>query len=571
MQDLHATIFYKVKFHIQGDEQKDLLWKLMWHLKSWLGAKWGKRVDDIGKIETWSKIKFGTNVTFSSSESSETVHILSEYFYDAETERISWACRITENPAQAYRCAPREWITEFGFEQSKPGLALVSCVLSYRDRAGYIGLCEEAPSPSVPRVIRYLLSDEELYCHYGSDKITMEAEKLSPGEWPAFWERLTAPERKLPYIYISPCLSKETGEGEEPTVSTFALIDPQTLARILGGNALVFYADDPAFIEEMNHFCPKGYLCYGGAVRVYYPDLRPEVESDSARHRYLSHTAIEEFGKEQALGILRRALAQDVNFYDSFLRIEECVRRRKEKNRRVYLSELAEKHKRDMESAESQALELASEEEKRTRNAENMFLEEAAKVDALTEELDALQAENYSLKAIAESLRSSAQKGKDLERAANSRLQFSEMPMSAEDVVRYFEVSFGDTLAFSEEAKRSLKGCSLDSSELWRVFYALAVKLHPLYFFESGDILRKFHNETGILCKRGEGSNTHQDKRLMRQYLIRYGDEEIDIETHITYPKEAQSIHLGFSEKEQKVVIGHCGEHLDNYSTQKRK
>ena len=571
MQDLHATIFYKVKFHVQSDMEKDLLWKLVWHLKAWLGGKWRTRVDDIGKVEIWSRLKLGANVTFSSSESCESVRVQSELYNDEENGRISWACRIIENPMQVERCAPREWITEFGFEQDQPGLAQISCVLSYRDRAGYIGICEEAPSPSVPRVIRYLLADEELYCHVGCDKVTMEAKLLSPGEWPAFWELLTSSERKLPYIYVSPCLAKPTEEGEEPTAPTFTLLDPHLLAGILGGNARVFYAEDPAFIEEMNHFCPKGYLCFGGAVRVYYPELKPDAEGDNVRHRYLSHAAIDELGKEQALGILRRALAQDVNFYDSFLRIEECVRRRKEKNRRVYLSELAEKHKRDMESAESQALELASEEEKRTRNAENMFLEEAAKVDALTEERDALLAENYSLKTVADSLRSSAQKGKDLEKAANSRLEFPEMPMSAEDVVRYFEICFGDTLAFSEEAKRSLKSCSLDGSELWRVFYALAVKLHPLYFYESGDILRKFHNETGILCKRGEGANTHQDKRLMRQYLIRYGSEEIDIETHITYPKEAQSIHLGFSEVEQKVVIGHCGEHLDNYSTQKRK
>lgn len=571
MLDLHATMFYKVKFHIRGSEETDLLWKLMWHLKAWLGGKWSKRVDNIGKAEVWSRIKFGANMAFSSAESCESVHILSEYFNDEETGRISWACRITENPMQTERCAPREWITEFGFEQNQAGLALVSCVLSYRDRAGYIGICEEAPTPSVPRLFRYLLADEELYCHFGCDKIAMEAEKLAPGDWPAFWNRLISAERKLPYIYISPCIAKPSEEGEAPESPTFTLLDPQLLARILGGNALVFYAEDPAFVEEMNHFCPKNYLCYGGAVRVYYPDLKPDVEGDNVRHRYLSHATIAELGAEQSLGILRRAFAQDVNFYDSFLRVEECVRRKKEKNRRVYLNELAEKHKRDMESAESQALELASEEEKRTRDAENMFMEEAAKVDALTEERDALQAENYSLKTVVESMRASAQKGKDLERAANSRLAFAEMPMSAEDVVRYFETVFGDTLAFSEEAKKSLKSCRIDSSELWRVFYALAVKLHPLHFYESGDILRKFNNETGITCKRGEGANTHQDKRLMRQYLIRYGSEEIDIETHITYPKEAQSIHLGFSEVEQKVVVGHCGEHLDNYSTQKRK
>ena len=57
----------------------------------------------------------------------------------------------------------------------------------------------------------------------------------------------------------------------------------------------------------------------------------------------------------------------------------------------------------------------------------------------------------------------------------------------------------------------------------------------------------------------------------MKQFKTELNGESIDIEAHITYPKQRQSIHFGYSEKLNKLVIGHCGEHLDNYSTRKVK
>jgi hypothetical protein len=64
---------------------------------------------------------------------------------------------------------------------------------------------------------------------------------------------------------------------------------------------------------------------------------------------------------------------------------------------------------------------------------------------------------------------------------------------------------------------------------------------------------------------------TRKDKELMKQFATVYDGEVIDTEPHITFPKLAQSIHFGYSDKEGKIVVGHCGEHLNIYSTQKRK
>lgn len=64
---------------------------------------------------------------------------------------------------------------------------------------------------------------------------------------------------------------------------------------------------------------------------------------------------------------------------------------------------------------------------------------------------------------------------------------------------------------------------------------------------------------------------TRKDKSLMRQFETTYQGEIINIEPHITYSRLGQSIHFGFAEADQKVVVGHCGKHLEIYSSQKRK
>ena len=64
---------------------------------------------------------------------------------------------------------------------------------------------------------------------------------------------------------------------------------------------------------------------------------------------------------------------------------------------------------------------------------------------------------------------------------------------------------------------------------------------------------------------------TRKDRSLMRQYETSIGSEAVDIEAHITYAKQGQSIHFGYSSIRDKVVVGHCGEHLDNYTTRKVK
>ena len=369
----------------------------------------------------------------------------------------------------------------------------------------------------------------------------------------------------MPYIYISPL--------NYPSKEKITLIDPDQLALAMGGNAMVYYAKDPAVTNEMNLICPEEYKCYNGAIRVYYPHIDESNPKDSRKHRFLSARYIEDMGEDRFLQIMRRAIAQDAHFYEDFFRTDVCREMREKIGRQKRLEELKQQHSQELaikekelskekESIESRALALAVEEEKKRLETEDL-------ADYYAEENQALREENYNLRTENESYITLAKENTDLRKVCDNRLSTKDYPKTPQDIVQYFEATFADMIAFSDDAKDSLKSCTISPDDLWKTFFALATIMNELYINGTGDIYREFQHKSGIHAKRGEGTETRKDSKLMRQYETEYHGEIIDIEAHITYPKIKQSIHFGFSKKDNKLVVGWCGKHKDNYTTQK--
>ena len=398
------------------------------------------------------------------------------------------------------------------------------------------------------------------------DNLTIEAKKISPGQWLAFWDRLTDSNRLLPYIYISPQNSIKDGEST-------LLIPPHKLATATGGNAIVYYADDPDVTEEMDFCCPKEYMCYGGALRIYYPNMDISIPGEDRKHRYLGRNYICENGEASIIQIIHRAIAQDAHFSDQLFRVGDCKAKREEYERKKRLEvlksqhdlELAEKdrtHNDAIKNVQEESLAFALESEQKKLEAED-------RARGFEEDNKRLREENYNLKVANDSYISLAKENADLKKVCNNRLSTKVYPQTPNDVVQYFDATFGDKIAFSEEAIKSLKGCRIPQGKLWDALFALSTIMQDLYVQGGTNIFQEFRLKSGIDVSNGEGTMTRQNKKLMRQFQTRYCDEIIDIEAHITYSQIKQSIHFGFSSKDNKVIVGWCGEHLDNYTTHK--
>lgn len=562
MRDLYSTLFYKIKFTIEAKNQEDdLLWKIVVLIKKWMTNKHSQKEDYLTKEnQKWTELKNGGQII------GDRVKLISECcFVEQPFSSAFWACKIIENPLSDFRVAPRQWTTEIGIEPIKEGKVTFSCIISYNDQPGFIGECADVPSSSIPKLVRRLWEDTSLICKNGIDHPSIESRKILPGEWLDFWKRVQNKERTLPYIYISP---KNYSEGNIPL-----LIDPEKLSLAIGGNAVVYYADDLGVTDEMNYFCPEEYKCYNGTVRIYYPNLDETQSYDAHRHRYLSADYIEQIGESGVLSILRRAIAQDAHFYEGFFRTDDCREKRESIIRQKRLEQLKKEHEQELatrekihseevESIENDAIDFAEEAERKQLEAED-------KATHFAEENKQLREENYILRSQNDSYKPLAKENADLKRVCNNRLSTKEYPQSPLDIFNYFDATFGDKIAFSEDAVGSLKDCTIPLEDLWKALFTLATIMDDLYINGSGDIFTECRNKSGIDVRRGEGTMTRRDTKLMRQFETEYHGETIDIEAHITYPKIRQSIHFGFSNTDQKLIVGWCGEHKDNYTTRK--
>ena len=561
--DLSAQMFYKVKFSIAAKEpSSDLLWKIVRHVKKWQTKKWNKKgCEAILPVASsiWTSIKNGGRII----TDSKIVYIESEFFSPDSGNTQLWACRIIETPPVERGVAPRTWTTEIGYEYGEGNAAVFSCVLSYEDRAGFIGPYQDVPNPSIPWLIKNIVNDPELVVTCGSDKITGNPLKLDVGDWPQFLMGIEDEQRQLPYIYISP---KETDRENH---ATKLLLDPVRLASVVYGNAVVFYSTDIGFTSEVSYMNPE-YACYNGGIKVYQPGAK-----ETYQHHSLGPQAIEENGPDCIIDYLRRAFSQNVNFYDSFFRIEDCRKKKAEYEQRKRFAEQIAHYKSQLseirDSADKRVNRVEEETLKMLEEEERQRLEAEADRDEYKDLYEKEKTKVFGLVTQTELMRAAMQENEGLRRSVESRSLFPERPCDIADVVKYFEEVFSDRIIFSDDAKKSLKYCEIDVDELWRVLFSLSTVMWALYRKGSGDIYSAFKAETGIDCARGEGTMTRKDRSLMRQYETSIGSEAVDIEAHITYAKQGQSIHFGYSSIRDKVVVGHCGEHLDNYTTRKVK
>ncbi|MBQ8747446.1 MAG: hypothetical protein IJZ08_06230 [Clostridia bacterium] len=562
MLELNNSIFYKVKFDITANQNEvDLIWKVIYHIKSWLTRKWNKGKTILTtQNATWSYLKRGGTI---SSTDKKSVYIESEAFEESENMQY-WACRIFERKAPRTDFAPREWITEIGVKPVSKGKIEFSCVISYIDRPGFIGKCEDEPYPNVPNLIKNLLQDKGCVCEIGCDLITTEPQALKAGEWIGFWERVTKIDRQIPYIFIATKSSVDEENYKYP-------VDPKQLAIAAGGNARVFYAEDQGVMDEMDYFCPNEYKCYNGSIRIYFPKIDTTDPLDIYRHRYLTSNTILQLGQEEIVQMIRRALAQDIHFYETFFRLKDCRAKQENFQRQLRLEALKTKH-------QEETLRISQQKDQEAQDWCNMALLEEEKrlhveddLEQIKAELQALKEEKFILNAKIDTYRGLAEKNASLERACNNRLNTKTYPSSPMDVINYFDASFADCIAFSEDVYKSLKNCTISLADLWSALYCLATTMRELYLSAGGDIYKEFTKRTGIDVGRGEGANTHQNKKMMDQYSTEYHGYQIDIEPHIKFSRNHQRIHFGFCQEDQKVIVGWCGEHKDNATTHKVK
>ena len=153
-----------------------------------------------------------------------------------------------------------------------------------------------------------------------------------------------------------------------------------------------------------------------------------------------------------------------------------------------------------------------------------------------------------------------------------------ELPKNLSEAVGLIEVIFPGKLSFSEEAKKSAKAASNIPIDIaWPCLFQMATTLHDLFFVESEkgiDIEKEFNDRTGLGLAMTEGRQTKRDPSLLKLRTIVYEGKEISIVPHVkSGTKKPKLLRVYFypDQEKKRIVVGHCGDHLDNHSTQSLK
>ncbi|MDR0848660.1 MAG: hypothetical protein LBN10_06410 [Propionibacteriaceae bacterium] len=437
-------------------------------------------------------------------------------------------------------------------------------MIFYSDEPGFIGDCQDPPGISVPTVVRDLLRDPYFICKSGSVRLGIEPRRLIAEEVPDFVEALQDSARECPLVFISPL----------PGTEWVSLAIAQArVAEAVAANAVVYYGDSASVMAKMGDLLPEGYKVYGGALRIFMPKVDFQDPADQYRHRYISAAQVKERGQDGVLGILRRALAQDIRFFESkkFVRVETVETERRNDSHRLRLAQLNEKTERlqASEGDTQDALEMVETEEEKRLEAE---LELSLCQDELQELKGRLSVALSRIDAEEAFHRQARDKLVALDFIRN---RLRDYPGEADSVGLFFEAVFKDQLAFTDRGRRSLVDCTTDPAVLWRALWVISHTVYDAYA-QGLSVDDAVNNSTNFQYAHTEGKQTKKDQKLMDLRKDTFEGREIDISAHLKIgnkdndPKSIRIYHC-FDAESQKIVIGFCGGHLENYSSRKIK
>ena len=472
-----------------------------------------------------------------------------------------WAMRL-EHPCR--QVTFRQWRVDIGLTR-RGGDVLVAVSVSNWVLPSYIGPELEAPAPSAPGVIAQLikLKTKGWVAMSGAMPLSDEPLDLPPGLGDKVVTMLTDGEREAPLVLVSRLFPS----GDIP-------LAVENVARLMAGAATFFVSQGPDVDKELEALLPTHLRCWGGRVRVYQPGAKVNYEPDGRRHRFFHPQEIETLGHAEVerrlvAGIARRP---KLRTSDGVASIEDVFAKQREVRLQALKAELGD-------SKDKEYLLLYAEDNESLRGEVKQLRQE---IDDLL--LRAEQAEDDRQAAEAQKQTAWAERSAALKQvqATEARLaalgSLREMPRTLPAIVQMMADLHGHRLAFTPDAIASANEASYcdrpnELADAWRALFEMATTLHDIFFQEQANEVEKpFVERTGIEIAMAETKATQKNPKLMRLRRQSFEGREIDIVPHVKLGTDQRPfrIHFAVDREKQRIVVGHCGDHLDTAGTRRR-
>ncbi|MDF7664923.1 hypothetical protein [Bifidobacterium sp. ESL0745] len=630
---LGAVLFYKCRFDISlsdSSEYTDLLWQILLDIKKWIHHKryynFLKDNTDLTYAKSGTNLyRHDNNVDLSLSTASVT-----NYKNIAQEWACEFCEKRKAREVEGVVYAPREWMTEIGFRQSEDSSsAQFSLIVSYLDQPGFIGPSKNAPVPSVPALIRILVEDGTLKCTKSGFDITKMNMVVGNGGISAekFWNLVRDEDRDYPILYISP-----DSQGRYP-VDPFDLdtkLYPNALVcspqsadedrEIMRKRPIVAFNYQPYSIRL---FATHPRL---NNKQEIYRDLRRHRCLSSKAITQLREGQ-DKKDTDSVENILRQALAQDVHSYEtddliSLSDVKDDLQQSRLEQNLVESKQHFNDYKEKLEKLSAsiatqvnQTIEYEQPQHSQTTSVKDLQAQITGLLDNLKSsrnnaddmlklaksyesDLSKSQQNNYELQTKNYNLinrLSNLEKGGE---GKNDYLEIQQLITSSSPqnlmadnttrnhetdikIVTFFAAIFSDRIVVTKEAYESLKDCVTRPNYLWQAMYMMCQPLYRTYketknsnitktFLEQDDVVG------GFTVALHEGHETHKDDDYMNLRKVGYQGHIISIESHLKRgggKDDSRSVRIYYcwaaDKTGGKLVIGHIGKHLKNYSTHK--
>lgn len=524
----------------------------------------------------------------------------------------AWALEYDEADA---RRPERHWHTRIGLSTTADGTCIVNAKVTHYIVPGYFGTPLPEPHANIPNFIKELIGLKAYQCCIGETVVRRDALALGRMTFtPEFTENLLSPDREIPLVLIT-----SDKEGKMPvkevgrlTSALLGLANVYTLDMSVNANRKSLNG-----LLSARDACP-GWATSSSRLRIFPPHTDLESPASASASRFYSKEAMDKWpgGQLAFTDMLNRSFARGYAKTDDdvleMADIDLLLQRIASERARAGIRELRAKIDKAKTVA---ALPLNADEaslkdaekrfERMTREAREMnerLEEQEQLIELYEEENERVMRQNRALEERMRELESDksqletlryrlveAQGRADEKAAEAARLKdeaaslekIDHFPTSLVEELELAGRLWPDRIVVLPEAVRSAAAyryCDLD--EEWRILRAVATVLWDIYFGDgdSSDIDEEFKRRTGFTHTFRESGATNASPALVKLRRRSYKGSEIDITPHIKGSGRRDSsklhpfrLHYHADAEGKKIVIGHCGEHLDTAGTPRVK
>lgn len=524
----------------------------------------------------------------------------------------AWALEYDEADA---RRPERHWHTRIGLSTTADGTCIVNAKVTHYIVPGYFGTPLPESHANIPNFIKELIGLKAYQCCIGETVVRRDALALGRMTFtPEFTENLLSPDREIPLVLIT-----SDKEGKMPvkevgrlTSALLGLANVYTLDMSVNANRKSLNG-----LLSARGTCP-GWATSSSRLRIFPPHTDLESPASASASRFYSKEAMDKWpgGQLAFTDMLNRSFARGYAKTDDdvleMADIDLLLQRIASERARAGIRELRAKIGKAKTVA---ALPLNADEaslkdaekrfERMTREASEMnerLEEQEQLIELYEEENERVMRQNRALEERMRELESDksqletlryrlveAQGRADEKAAEAARLKdeaaslekIDHFPTSLVEELELARRLWPDRIVVLPEAVRSAAAyryCDLD--EEWRILRAVATVLWDIYFGDgdSSDIDEEFKRRTGFTHTFRESGATNASPALVKLRRRSYKGSEIDITPHIKGSGRRDSsklhpfrLHYHADAEGKKIVIGHCGEHLDTAGTPRVK